>query len=212
MHHRAARPNLRVLHVAPEVAALDVYVDDVLAIRGIAYGQLTGYGGLSRGDHRLTIVPAGGGPGSRQGFYADIEDLEAELNTLVVTQPRHRLRATLLDDTTHAPAPAHAKVRLMHAAPDMPALEVTLRDGKVLSATMRLGEATPFAEMPAGVVDLELHSQGHVRPDLLFPRYTLLAGNLYTFVAAGLYRGVPELAIMPLVEEVRLREPVGLPQ
>ncbi len=207
MRQRAAKPGLRVLHTAPEASALDVYIDGVLAVPGIAYGQLTGYGELGRGDHRLTIVPAGSGQESHERFDADIQDLEAELSTLAITQPQHRLGATLVEDTAPVPAPGHAKVRVLHTAPDLPTLEVTIRDGRLLSTRVRFGEATPFAELRAGAVDLELRAEGTARPDLLFPRYTLAAGSIYTFVATGLYRGVPSLAIMPLVEEARVAMP-----
>ncbi len=207
MRQRATKPSLRVLHTAPEASALDVYIDRVLAVPGIAYGQLTGYGELGRGDHRLTIVPAGSGQESRERFDADIEDLEAELSTLAITQPQRRLGATLVDDTTPIPAPGHAKVRVLHTVPDLPTLEVTVHDGRLLSTRVRFGEATPFAEVRAGPVDLELRAEGTARPDLLFPRYTLVADNVYTFVATGLYRGVPSLAIMPLVEGARVVVP-----
>ena len=211
MHHREAKPTVRVLHTAPEARMLDVYIDDVLVIGSIAYGQITGYGEVGRGDHRLTIVPAGSGMDARERFDADIDDLEASISTLAVTEARHGVGATLLDDTTDAPTPAHAKVRVLHTSPDLHELEVTLRNGRLFSTRVKFGEATPFAEVPAGIVDLELRSRGGSQPERVFPRYTLVPGNIYTLVVIGLSRDVPRLAIMPLIEEARVRVPVGAP-
>lgn len=208
MRHRAVKPSVRILHTAPEASVLDVYIDDVLVVPGISYGQLTSYGEVGSGDHRLTIIQAGRDVRNPERFDADIEDLEAEVSTLVITEPHHHVGAMLLDDTTDPPSPAHAKVRLLHAAPGLPRLDVTVRDGRLLSTNVGFEEATPFAEVLAGVVDLEMRAERNARPDLVFPRYRLMAGYVYTFVAMGLYRDLPPLVIMPLVDEVRVRVPV----
>ncbi len=99
------------------------------------------------------------------------------------------------------------RVRVLHAAPDLRRLAVTIHNGPWLSTSTRFGEATPLTGLPAGTADLEMRPDGSPVPRLVFPAYQVRAGHTYTFVLMGRFRAAPSLTVMPLAEKARAGVP-----
>jgi hypothetical protein len=51
---------LRVVHAAPDVGDVDVYVDGELAIEGLAYTDATDFVSLGEGEYAIQVTAAGG--------------------------------------------------------------------------------------------------------------------------------------------------------
>jgi hypothetical protein len=108
--------------------------------------------------------------------------------------------SSLAQDTA---APDTAKVRFLHAVPGVGEASLNAGDAEVGSATF--GKATPFAEVPAGDIALNLEADGGT----LEADEQLQAGRTYTVIAlaqgpSGELRVYPDGTPMPSTARLRM--------
>ena len=108
------------------------------------------------------------------------------------------------DNTGTGPAPAtEAGVRVVHASPDAPSVDVLVDDAQVLSSVPYLGSSS-YLEVPAGTRNVKVNAAG-TSATVIDVDLPLNAGTDYTVIAGGL---VSEIA--PLVlEDDRAAPPAG---
>ena len=190
---------LRIVHAAVGAPSVDVQLDKKPVVHNLGFGSASEYLSITPGDHSATVFPAGmSGPG-QEVLTGELEDVKADQDyTLAVLGRSPDVHAKVLYDTTAIPTGNQAKVRVLHASPDAPAVDIAV-SGVVLFNSIRFREATDFVEAPAGTVDLEVRPAGSTKSVLQVPAYTLTAGSIYTFVALGLLQGTPALTVLPLV-------------
>jgi hypothetical protein len=204
---RRGNPRLRVLHASPGGPLIDVYLDASPAFPRLAYGEVSVYAKAPAGPHVATVYAAGGGGPGEALFSADLMLAAGEDYTMVALGRLPRIEPVVLIDSTAAPGPGRAKARALHASPDAPAVDIAARRGPILFEHVCFRQVTPFVEVPARMVDLDVRRSGSDEAIFSLPDYTLAEGSLYTFVALGLLRGAPGFMIMPLVETVEMRLP-----
>lgn len=194
------RSRVRALHASPGVPPVDVYIEGALTITGLAYGQLSDYAELRPGRHRLQVFPAGAHGQTSPLIDDRLEELQpGEDNTVLAVGERQDMRALLLHDNTLAPGREEAKVRVVHASPDAPAIDVGITGNPRLFARVPFERATRFKVVEAGTVELEMRSTSSGERIVSLPEYPLVGGKIYTFVALGLLGGRPGFTIMPIV-------------
>ncbi len=200
---------MRVLHASPNAPAVDVFVDNVLSIANLAFGQVSDYLALAPGGHVLRVFPSGAGSQGQEILNAQLRDLQAGQDyTAIVVGMLEHIHAILLHDSTPEPAAGHAKVRAVHASPDVPPVDVALAGRPAVFRNLVFRHATPFQEVESGTVDVEIRPSGQTETVMVLPDFSLAGGNLYTFVALGLLQGQPAFMVMPLIEAVELRQPL----
>lgn len=200
MQGTKAFSRVRIMHASPDSEPLDIYIDDAPAAAHIAYGQLTDYALIAADRHHVTGFPAGTKGPQNMIINAHLVKLTPGHDyTVVAIGERQDLQARLMDDLTQAPNWERAKVRILHASPDAPAVDISAKGGPTLFNQVGFTDVTPFKEVDAGLISLEVRRTHH--PDLIatLPEYTLTGGNLYTFAALGLLEGQPSFTIIPLV-------------
>jgi hypothetical protein len=76
-------------------------------------------------------------------------------------------------------------VRVVHASPDAPAVDVAVKGGPVLLAGLPFPRASTYLSVPAGTYDLEVRAAGTTTVALALPGVTLESGKMYTVFAVG---------------------------
>jgi hypothetical protein len=190
---------VRVIHASPDAPAVDVWVDGAPAIQGLAFPEGTDYVELPAGDHQVQVVPAGGA----------VEDavIDATLTltggaayTVAAVGLVADITAQVFEDNLAAPADGQAHVRVIHASPDAPAVDIAVTDGPVLIENLAFPDASDYTPVPAGSYDLEVRPTGTEDVALEIPGFAAEAGMIYDVVAVGtLADGT--LAVAPFVAE-----------
>jgi hypothetical protein len=207
MYEGRGMPRVRVLHTSPDAPAVDIFVDDMPAIAGLSFGQLSSYAELPSGAHNVKVFPAGMGPGGTAVIDPAV-DVEPGVDyTVAAVGTVANIQAKVLKDSTPMPGSGMAKVRVFHASPDAPAVDVGVPGGPVLFEGITFKEATSFEEVDAGVVDLEIRPSGGMEPVMVIPGVSLDAGNAYTFVALGMLVGTPSFRVMPIIDRILVAVP-----
>ncbi len=149
---------VRVIHASPDTPAVDVYVDGEKTVSALAFTQTRGYLSVAAGPHLLQVFGQGVNPHAAAPLIA-VPGLAIPAGgrlSLVVEGLFANVRLTVVDDATFAPAPGKAKLRFVHAGPDVSTVNVAIKDGPVLFANTQFGTAYPYQDVDATRHDLRI--------------------------------------------------------
>ncbi|MEY7851151.1 DUF4397 domain-containing protein [Natrarchaeobius sp. A-rgal3] len=181
----------RVAHLSPDAPDVDIYVEGERVRENIAYGTVTDYRDLAPGTYTIQVVPAGEDPAEAvleetveagdvaptvDGLLAVIGEVAAE------NQP---LQALFLDDDNSPVDPGTARVRVLHASPDAPAVDVVVGEtGDALFENVAFGESG-YVEVPEGEYTLEIYPAGDRETSVFEVDVSLAGGTVYSAFAIG---------------------------
>lgn len=193
---------VRVVHASPDAPNVDVYVDDTKALTNVPYKAESGYLPLPAGAHNFKVYATGANPASDD----PVIDADATLGagkdyTVVALGEVANITAGVFEDNNAAPAAGKAHVRVIHAAPGAPSVDVAVAGGPVLFSNLPFGEADGPSPVDAGTYDLEVRAAGTTNVALPISDVALQAGKVYTVLAVGLIDGEPALEALPIVND-----------
>ena len=113
----------------------------------------------------------------------------AAVGTLATIKP------AILQDNLAAPAAGKAHVRVVHASPDAPAVDVKVKGGPTLISALSFPNASAYLPVDAGTYDLVVSPAGSAAVALDLSGTTLEAGKIYDVFAVGLLNGTPKLGV-----------------
>lgn len=190
---------VRVAHLSPDAPAVDVLVNGQRAITGLAFKEVTPYLPLPAAKVRVQVVPAG--QDAPVVIDAELDLKEGVYYTVAATGFLAQIRPQVYTDLLAGffPRAGFARVRVVHASPDAPAVDVAVKGGPVLFAGLPFPRASNYVAVPAGTYDLEVRAAGTATVALSLPGVTLEPGKVYTVFAVGsLARGT--LTVVPVVD------------
>jgi len=204
MQEPVGRVRLRVFHASPGTPPVEVTLDSSEVVGHLRYGQLSGYTELTPGRYRIRVFPAAAAQQGNELIDDRLERLGSrqDYTVAIVGEPQD-LRVVLLNDTVAAFTPGRARVRVFHASPDAPALDVGLAGRPPLFEQVAFTEVTDFREVDAGYVNLELRRNAHPEVIASLPGYTLTGDHIYTLMVLGLVDDEPHITILPVVAPAR---------
>jgi hypothetical protein len=189
---------VRVMHASPDAPAVDIFVDGQKAVTALAFPSNTGYVSLPAGAHDVAVFASPADGTGTPVLKATLQVAAGkDYTVLAVGRLADSTLALLpLEDNNSAPAAGNAHVRLIHASPDAPAVDVVVAgtNTKVFSnvAFKGVGAYTP---VPAGTYNLEVKvaSTGQIAKSVT--GLSLSDRTVYTVVATG---PASALQVLPL--------------
>ncbi len=188
-----AQAGVRVIHASPNTSPVDVYVnelpDGTPAIGGLQFTQATGYVPLSTGNYDFRVTLAG-----QNGVALSATGVQIEGNvdyTVAAIGFTATIAPLLLVDNNSAPAAGKAKVRFVHAAPDVPQVDIGINsngsNAGTLFATTTFGNAADegYIEVDAGTYNLGVFLSSNGGLALPVNGVNLVAGQVYSVFALG---------------------------
>jgi hypothetical protein len=173
---------LRFAHLSPDAPNVDIRVNGQVVATNIPFQTVSRYFPFAPGDQRVQIFATGS-----QTPVIDV-DVDVDVNT-------HQTVAAVGQVANIAPAAYQDTVvngtnnvllRTIHAAPDAPAVDLTLADGTVLVSNLSFPNATTYASLAPGQYDLQLRVAGTNQVVRDFPDVDLAAGSVLSAFAVGL--------------------------
>ncbi len=179
---QAGQGRVRVAHMSPDAPAVDIYVDGNKALTNVPFKTVSDYIALPAGEHRFEVRPT--------GTNTSVIDAKATLAagkdyTVAAINEVAKIAPLVLEDDTAAPASGKAKVRVVHASPDAPAVDIAVKGGPVLVSNLAFGKASDTLAVDANTYDLEVRAAGTTTVALPLPGVKLDAGKIYTVFASG---------------------------
>jgi hypothetical protein len=163
-------------HLAPDAPAVDVLLDGTTVVSGLEYGTLTDYLTLEAGTYTVELLPAMGDGGNGNGGTDDGSDNGTDdgngdggdapdvlYETEVTVEATFQTIAAIGEvgagtfETVVLSDYDVAQVRLVHASPGAPAVDVTVADTNLtLFDDVSFGDSTDYVAVPGGDYELEV--------------------------------------------------------
>jgi hypothetical protein len=176
---------LRIAHVSPDAPNVDVYVDEHRVLEDVSFGAVSDYLHLYPGQHAVRITAAG--DPDTVAAEGDVSLTPGADYTAAAVGERSEgtFRPLVLEDDNGPVEEGHARVRLVHAAPDAPAVDVTAGGGETtLFEDVAFGESGGYVTVDADAYDLAVRPAGGGDPVAEVPA-TFESGTVSTAFAAG---------------------------
>jgi hypothetical protein len=182
-----AAAKVRVLHSAPDVPAVTVYVNGAAAVPSLAPLQATDYLDLPAGTYNVAVALAGQ-PESAAVLRTDVTVQDGKRYTAFATGllADGTVKLGALEDVVRAPF-SRSSVRIWHNSPDAPAVDV-LVNGQAVLTGVPYGASSPYIPLPAGTYDVRINVAG-TSTTVFSGSVTLARGESYTALAMGSVAG-----------------------
>ena len=184
------RARLRAVHASPDAPNVDILVDNALVVPGVAFKGVLDYTDVPAGDRNIKV---------NTGQGTSVIDATVTLAggtdyTVLAVDFAANIEPLLLDDNTTTPTPGNAKVRVVHASPDAPNVDVLVDDTIVLT-NVAFKEFSDYLEVPAGVRNFKVNATGTTLT-VIDVTPTLVDGNIYTVVALNTLANIEPLLLL----------------
>ncbi|WP_435178139.1 DUF4397 domain-containing protein [Halorussus sp. AFM4] len=178
---------VRVAHLSPDAPAVDVLVDGDTVLEGVEFGTVSNYLQVPSGERTVTIRTA---ENDTVVFEGNISVEAGTMYTVAALGEvsEETFRPAVFVDDFETPSEENASVRLVHASPDAPAVDVTVAGtDTVLYDNVSFANATDYVTVPAGDYELEIRpatedDDGEVVTTV---DVSLEGGTVYSAIAAG---------------------------
>jgi hypothetical protein len=209
---QAGNARLRVLHASPDAPAVDVYLDGAEAVSNLAFSSITDYVPVPAGPHAVQVFPASANGSGTPVIDAPSLTLDAGKDyTVAAVGQLASIEPLVLVDNNAAPASGNAHIRVVHASPDAPNVDIFAAGAGVVVPNLPFKQASGYLPLPAGSYDLEVRGAGSQTAVLSLPDTTLEAGRVYTAFAIGLAGGDPALTVKLTTDAVAQQAAQGTP-
>jgi hypothetical protein len=195
---QSEQAQVRIVHASPDAPAVDIWINGEVAISGLAFGEATDYVSLDAGDYDVAVTPAGAG--AEDAVIEATLTLESGMAyTVAAVGEVANIEPLVLQDNLGAPEMGKAHVRVVHASPDAPAVDVAVTDGPVLIQGLEFKADSGYLPVDAMAYDLEVRPSGTEDVAIAIPGFNAEAGTVYTVMAIGLLAD-GTLTVLPLVD------------
>jgi len=180
--------NVRAAHLSPDAPDVDIYVDDERVLSSVSFGAVSDYLEVPAGSRTVKITAAG--DEDAVVFEGDVDVAADTAYTVAATgelEGEREFQPQILEDDVSSPGSDTARVRIGHASPDAPAVDVTLAsDGSALADGAAFGD-TATVEVPAGQYTLQIRPDTPDNDGDVVTEFTvdLAGGAVYSAFAAG---------------------------
>lgn len=181
----ASEASLRVAHLSPDAPNVDVYVDGDAVLEDVPFRTVSDYLELPTGDYPVEITAAG--DAETVVFDEELTVPEGDFTAAAIgelAEENQPFAVEVYEDDLSDPG-EDARVRLIHAAPDAPNVDVTV-DGEPLFEDVAFG-AAGTVEVPADDYTLEVRPATSEVDGEVVATFDVSpeAGTVYTAFAVG---------------------------
>ncbi|RDI96003.1 DUF4397 domain-containing protein [Meiothermus sp. QL-1] len=177
---------VRFAHLVPDAPAVDILSGGNKVFEAQVFKDVTYYAEVPAGSLTLTVQTAGQNPTKVADVTLRVQ--AGRYYTVMALGTAATLRAQVVEDRL-APAEGVAKVRVIHASPDAPAVDVALKGGPVLFRNLAFGQRSGYGTVRAGAYDLEVRPTGTTTAVLPLEGVAFEGGKVYSVFAVGLVAG-----------------------
>jgi hypothetical protein len=203
---------VRVIHASPDAPDVDIYVNDEETLTNVPYKAVSDYLTVPAGSYNFKVFAAGANPASDEPVIdADASLAAGKDYSVAAVGLLADIAPAVFEDNNAAPAAGKAHVRVIHASPDAPAVDIAVADGPVVFSNLAFPDADGPTPVDAGTYDLEVLAAGTDTVALALDGVALQGGRIYTVIAMGLLEGDPALEAVTVVDEPRAAQPAPTP-
>ena len=182
--------NLRVAHLSPNTPNVDIWLDGqvVAALKNVPFKTVSGYLKIPVGKHDIAVYVTGTTTNPAinvTGVMLEKKNYTVGAIGLLNGTAAQALTAKIFEDDLTT----NARVRVIHASPDAPAVDVGVKGDAPAAAVVKnikFPDATAaYLELAPAIYPLEIRPTGTATVALSFNTPALEAGKVYTVFAVN---------------------------
>jgi len=184
---------VRVVAAMPNGRAVDVLADDRVVFSDLDYKTVTEYRELP--DDRFTFRVRPAGQAGSQPLAENSEGLSSGSHYTLVAydKPDGKVELVAFSDNLTPPPSGKAKVRIIHAAPEIGDVDVYAVGRDALFTGINSGSESSYSDVDPMEVTLQIRPEGKSNALLSVNKVQFEAGKVYTIVVVGHAQGSPPL-------------------
>jgi hypothetical protein len=187
-----------VVHASPNAPAVDVRINNAVALSAVAYPTNSAYTAVNAGATNIKVSPTG-----TTTYVIDANvNLAANTNySVFAVDSVSKIKAAVVTDNLAAPAAGKAHVRFFHFSANAPAVDIAVTGGPVLFSNRSFNDQAGntslanFTPVDAATYNLQVRLAGTSTVVLSVPNVALTAGKIYTVFAKGFVTGTGAQAL-----------------
>ena len=183
---------VRVAHFSADAPPVDVYVDGRPKLRNVPFQAMSDYLTLAAGTHTFDVRAAGSAATAAPAVTVSQDFVAGKSYTVAAVGPIASITGKVYEDNVTVPAAGKARIRVIHATPSAPSVDVAVKGGAVLFPKLEFGTSSTYTEVAAGSYEIEVREAGKTEALLTKP-VTLQGGGVYSIAAVPAANGAPNL-------------------
>lgn len=197
----ASKAMVRAAHLIPDAPAVDILVNGGVVLEGVTFKAVSDYLMVDAGSYTISVNAAGTATELLTidaTVAAGKAYTVAAIGTLDAADTENPRLAAFVDDPIAMSDTA--KLRVIHASPTTPAVDVNLKGAAAADAPVKnlaFPDATDYLSLPGDTYDFIVYPTGGdpASPALDLSGTTLENGKNYTVFAVGLLAGTGDQAL-----------------
>lgn len=189
---RSTKTCVNVVHASPDAPAMDVYVDGRVVVAGLRFGTASGFVEVPGGTYRIQVTAAGMAAEMAVIDVPSLELVPARAYEILAVGVLATIEAKVYEvDVAAIEGDARfgsARLRVIHAAPDAAAIDVTLIADDIATkpiAGLAFPEASAYAVTAAGTYRVQVATAEGGDEVLFLPEVTFERDTVYSLYAIG---------------------------
>lgn len=184
--------NVMVVHASPNAPAVDVRINNNVALSNVAYPTNSNYNDVPGGVTNVKLSPAGT---TTYVIDANVNLEENKTYSIFAIDSVSKIKAAVVADDLTTPASGKAHLRFFHFSANAPAVDIAVTGGPVVFANRSFNDQAAnlslagFTPLNAGSYNLEVRLAGTNTVVLSLPGVMLAEGKIYTVFAKGFVGG-----------------------
>ncbi|MDX1455549.1 MAG: DUF4397 domain-containing protein [Gammaproteobacteria bacterium] len=175
-----SRGAIRAAHLSPDAPNVDILVDDAVVLTNVPFKAVSDYLVVDAGTRNVKVNVTGT---TTTVIDQDVEVAASETITVAAVNFVASIEPLASSDDLAPPAAGEAKLRVVHASPDAPNVDV-LVDGTEVLTDVPFKAISDYLTVGAGDVNVQVNVTG-TTTTVIDVTPTLVDGGIYTAIAAN---------------------------
>lgn len=198
MMQQQMNSKIRVLHAVPNAPAVDVYANDNLIVKNLAYKEMSPYLPVPSGNYNIKVYPTG--ETTNPVIESSIYIPENSIYTIAAIGELPDISLYPIQEPTSANNTGMSCVRFIHLSPNAPSVDIKLPDGSIVFSNVPFKSIASYTCVPSGTYTLRVNPAGTDNVVLTVPNVKLNPNTFYTIYAIGLVGETPNLEALLVTE------------
>lgn len=189
---------IRVLHAVPDAPNVDVYANNNIIAKNLAFSQYSQYIPIPKGNYEISLFAAGtkNSPVLTNMLVVN----ENTIKTIAAVGTLSTIGFLAIFDDMMPIDPGKSMIRFSHLSPNAPAVDITLPDGTIIFNNVSYKQLTPYMAVLPMNYTLQVRLAGTSTVVLTIPNINLEPDKFYTVYAIGLVGIKPELEALLVLD------------
>lgn len=198
MMQQQMNSKIRVLHAVPNAPAVDVYANDNLIVKNLAYKEISPYIPVPSGNYNIKVYPTG--ETTNPVIESSVYIPENSIYTIAAIGELPDISLYPIQEPTSTNKTGMSCVRFIHLSPNAPPVDIKLSDGTIVFSNVPFKSIASYTCVPSGTYTFRVNPAGTDNVVLTVPNVKLNPNTFYTIYAIGLVGETPNLEALLVTE------------